>query len=71
MTMIKADSAKVTWDADKKRWQVRIQIGEEVVKRTLPKCDNDATDEVIRPLAVQTAKDDGYEVDPQAVVIVR
>ncbi|HLJ47100.1 MAG TPA: hypothetical protein VKU01_13880 [Bryobacteraceae bacterium] len=69
--MTKADSAKVTWDTDKKHWVVRVQIGEEVVKRALPKCDNDATDEVIRPLAVQTAKDDGYEVAPESVVIVR
>lgn len=69
--MIKADKAKVGWDADKKRWSVRIQVGEEVVKRPLPKSPRDAGEEVLRSLAIQTAKDDGYEVDPQVVDIAR
>ena len=69
--MIKADKAKVGWDADKKRWSVRIQVGEEVVKRPLPKSPRDAGEEVLRSFAIQTAKDDGYEVDPQVVDIAR
>src|SRR5437870_2666853 len=32
--MIKADRAELSWDAQKKRWAIRIQVGEEVVKRS-------------------------------------
>lgn len=69
--MIRADSAKVGWDSDKKRWLVRIQIGEEVIRRPLPKNPQDTGEDVLRSLAVETAKDDGYEVDPANVAIVR
>ncbi len=69
--MIRADSAKVGWDSDKKRWLVRIQIGEEVIRRPLAKKSQDASEEDLRSQAVQTAKDDGYEVDPAKVVVQR
>ncbi len=71
--MIKADSAAVQWDPQKKTWRVRIQIGEEVIKRPAGdhKVPHDAADEKLRTLAVQTAQGDGYELDPAAVTIAR
>jgi hypothetical protein len=69
--MMRANHANVAWDADKKRWQIRIQIGAEVVKRPAPDTQHDAGDEALRAAAVQTARDEGYELDPAAVLITR
>ncbi len=70
--MLKADSAAVTWDADKKTWRVRIQVGEEIIKRPCDKkARQDADDSTLRTLAVQTAQDEGYQVDPAQVSIQR
>jgi hypothetical protein len=69
--MLRADTAEVDWNADKKHWEVRVKLGEEVIKRPLPKTPHEAADEELRVLAVQTARDDGYEVDPAAVGIQR
>jgi len=71
--MVKADRAEVGWDIQKKKWLIRIRVGEEVVKRT-PSGHGparDASDDVLRSLAIQTAHDDGYELDPAAVAIAR
>ena len=73
MVMTKADRAEVRWDLQKKRWHIRIQVGEEVIKRAAPgsKLGRDAGDEVLRSMAVETAHSDGYELDPAAVMIAR
>ena len=71
MNMRKADKAQVTWDAEKKVWRVRIQIGEEVIKRPAGKTPPDAADDALRSLAVKTAEDEGYELDPAQVTITR
>ena len=68
--MTKAAQAQVNWDSQKKSWQVRIQIGEEVIKRPA-KAPADAADETLRSLAVTLVKDEGYEIDPSQVTIVR
>ena len=71
--MIKADRAAVAWDPQKRTWRVRIQIGEEVIKRPASghKVSREAADDMLRGLAVATARDDGYELDPAAVSIAR
>ena len=69
--MIRAGGAKVSWDTDKKRWSVRIQVGEEVIKRPATGAPRDAAEDALRLMAVRTASDDGYEVDPAAVTILR
>ena len=69
--MLRADKAKVDWDQEKKQWHVRVMIGEEVIKRRLPKTPRDAGDDVLLSLAVETAHADGYEVDPAGVEIAR
>ena len=70
--MIKADAAQVSWDAHKKTWTVRIQIGEEVLKRPAgKKVPRDAADEQLRSLAIDTAHGDGYEIEPATVTIQR
>lgn len=71
--MTKADKAVVMWDADKKTWRVRIQVGEEVIKRPAAgkKLGHDAAEETLRMAAIDTAHADGYEIDPAAVTIAR
>jgi hypothetical protein len=68
--MLRADSSEVNWDADKKRWTVRVKVGEEVIRRPLLKTPRNAAEEVLRSLAVETAKADGYDLDPATVAIV-
>ncbi|HUB82184.1 MAG TPA: hypothetical protein VMB03_25480 [Bryobacteraceae bacterium] len=46
-----------------------MKIGEEVIRRPIPKVPQDAGDEALRSAAVQAAKDDGYQVDPAKVAI--
>lgn len=67
--MLRADSANVNWDTEKKRWNVRVKVGEEVIRRPLPKTPQTAAEEVLRSLAVETAKADGYKVDPGKVAV--
>jgi hypothetical protein len=69
--MTKADGARVSWDAQKKRWSVHIQAGEEVIKRPCPKASQGMDEQALREMAIQTARDDGYELDPSRVAIVR
>jgi hypothetical protein len=70
--MIPADSAHITWDGKKKNWIVSVQAGGEVIKRQ-PETHvaHDAPDDLLRATAIQTVKDDGYEVTPERVSIVR
>lgn len=55
-----ADRVEVSWDNDKSNWLVRIESGEEVIRRhcDLPK---DADEKSLRSAAQQTARDEGYE----------
>jgi hypothetical protein len=69
--MLKADKATVSWDKEKKQWTVRVQIGEEVIRRALQKTPQDVSDDVLRSKAIEEAKDEGYEVDPARVAIGR
>jgi hypothetical protein len=66
-----ATKANVDFDPRDKHWHLRIQIGEEVIKRRLDSTDRDADAGTIRSQAVAAAKDEGYEVDPATVTISR
>lgn len=69
--MVSATEAKVEWNPAKKQWQIVIQVGAEVIRRPCPKQAHDAGDEALRGVAVQTAKDEGYDLDAGHVEIVR
>jgi hypothetical protein len=69
--MDKANSAKVEWDAAKKRWEVHIEVGAEVIKRPIAQETVAAGDDAIRRAAVATALDEGYYLDPIDVQIVQ
>jgi hypothetical protein len=57
---MRADRVEVSWDTDKSKWLVRIESGEEVIRRhcKLPK---DADEQTLRSAAGQTVQDEGYD----------
>jgi len=57
------------WDHSKKHWHIQIHVGAEVIKRFCPKLAEDAADDALRSEAVQTATDEGYDLDPARVEI--
>lgn len=69
--MIQANGAEVLWDEQKKAWVVRIQVGEEVIRRPCKNSKRDVSDEDLVSIAVQTAHDDGYELSTNAIAIKR
>jgi hypothetical protein len=68
--MLRADTAKIEWSSEKKRWHVIIQVGAEVIKRWVETA-KDTEEQALKTLAVETAKDEGYEVDGAHVSVVR
>ena len=69
--LVRANSATVDWSAKDKKWHVQIQVGAEVIKRPLEDSPQDAGDEALRAAAVETAKNEGYEVAPDQVMVTR
>jgi hypothetical protein len=69
--LLKANSARVEWDSAKKRWEVHIQVGAEVIKRPLPHHTLESGEDAVRQQAVATARDEGYELDPKTVEILQ
>jgi len=69
--LLKANSARVEWDSAKKRWEVHIQVGAEVIKRPLANTTMHSSADDVRRKAVETARDEGYELNPQNVQIAQ
>jgi hypothetical protein len=67
---MRADRVEVSWDNDKKKWLVRIQAGEEVIRRY---CNSprDTDEQKIRADAQKTLVDEGYDTDGVQIVIRR
>lgn len=65
-----ADRVEVSWDPGKSKWLVRIQSGEEVIRRycSAPKTADDST---LRATAEKTVQDEGYQAPPAAFTIRR
>jgi hypothetical protein len=63
-----ADRVGVSWDSAKNKWLVRIQAGEEVVRRysDLPKTADEST---LRSAALTFVQEEGYEADSSRVTI--
>jgi hypothetical protein len=68
--MTQTGSAKVEWNAEKKHWQVVIQVGAEVIRRQCADTDQNTGEAELRTLAIQTARDEGYTLDEAHVTIV-
>jgi hypothetical protein len=67
---MRADRVEASWDPAKSKWLVRIQSGEEVIRRHCNIARN-ADEATVRATAERTAKEEGYEFDPANVVVRR
>jgi hypothetical protein len=59
---MRADRVEVSWEAQKSKWLVRIEAGEEVIRRH---CDlpQNADEGTLRSAAQKTVQDEGYELN--------
>ncbi|HKW90010.1 MAG TPA: hypothetical protein VJN21_14765 [Candidatus Acidoferrales bacterium] len=67
---MRIDRAEISWDSQKSNWLVRIQTGDEVLRRhcRLPK---NADDQALRSAALKTVQEEGYEADASQVSLLR
>jgi hypothetical protein len=65
---MRADRVELSWDTEKSKWLVRIESGEEVIRRFW-KAPKDADEQTLRSAAAKTVQDEGYE--PVAQVSIR
>ena len=65
---MQADRVEVSWDDKKSSWLVRIETGEEVIRRHC-KLPRDADEKALRSAAQQTLTDEGYQPDGTPVQI--
>ena len=65
---MQADRVEVSWDDKKSSWLVRIEAGEEVIRRHC-KLSKDADDQTLRSAVQQTLTDEGYQPDGTPVEI--
>lgn len=65
-----ADRVEVSWDDSKSKWVVRIQAGEEVIRRYCNVAVN-ADENSLRQAAVKTLQDEGYEPDSAEITVLR
>jgi hypothetical protein len=66
---MRADQVEASWDSAKRKWLLRIRIGEEVIRRY---CDipKNAEAETIKSVAQKTLQDEGYESEPKELTIL-
>jgi hypothetical protein len=67
---MRPDRVEVSWDEPKSKWLIRIETGEEVLRRH---CDvpKNADDQTLRSAVQKAVEDEGYELDPTSVSIRR
>jgi hypothetical protein len=67
---MRADRVEVSWDTGKSKWVVRIQSGEEVIRRptSVPK---NADEQALRTAAQKTLADEGYEAEAAQISVSR
>jgi hypothetical protein len=62
-----ADRVEVARDEKDNRWLIRIQVGEEVIRRYCHESGN-ADELTLRDAAVKTTADEGYTIDPSNII---
>jgi hypothetical protein len=65
-----ADGARVEWNPLKKRWEVHILVGAEIIKRPIPKEVAESGEAALKAQALATARDEGYEINAEQVALV-
>jgi hypothetical protein len=67
---MRADRVEISWDAAASKWLVRIETGEEVIRRRF-QAPKDADEASLRSAAQKTLQDEGYESDAAQILIRR
>ena len=67
---MRVERVEVSWDAEHAKWSVRIEAGEEVIRRHSD-VSKSADEPTLRAAAAQIVRDEGYEVDEAQVVVRR
>ena len=64
---MRADCVEISWDDSKSKWLVRIQMGEEVIRRY---CDlpRNADERALQLSAAKTLQDEGFEPVDVAII---
>lgn len=65
---MRADRVEISWDNDKSNWLIRIETGEEVVRRH---CDlpRNADESALRAAAQKTITDEGYDAPASSMIL--
>lgn len=64
---MKADRVEVSRNEQANNWLIRIQVGEEVIRRHCHE-SKDAGKDTLREAALKTVADEGYEIDPLNII---
>jgi hypothetical protein len=67
--MLQADRAKVEWNSAKKHWEVRIEVGEEVIKRPILDQPDDTSEAALKERAIAIAVDEGYQLTAAQILV--
>lgn len=64
---MRADRVEFSWDETKSSWLLRIQVGDEVIRRH---CDlaKSVDEQTLRTAIQKAVADEGYELDPVYLV---
>ncbi len=65
---MRADRTELSWDPKKSKWLVRIEVGEEVIRRYCNLPEN-ANADALRTTARNTLQDEGYDIDAEISII--
>ncbi len=65
---MRADRTELSWDPKKSKWLVRIEVGEEVIRRYCNLPEN-ANADALRTAARNTLQDEGYDIDAEISII--
>ena len=63
---MRPDRVEVSWDEPKSKWLIRIETGEEVIRRHCEAPKN-ADDQTLRSAIQKAVEDESYELDPTSV----
>lgn len=67
---MRADRVEISWDAAETNWLLRIESGDEVIRRHC-RAPKDTDEPTLRSLVEKTIKDEGYEAEPARIFIRR
>jgi hypothetical protein len=67
---MRTDRVELSWDGDKHKWLMRIEAGSEVIRRHFDE-SRDVDEQRLRTTAQQMVIDEGYEIEPSLILVIR